>query len=126
MFFLKENNILLVVVRGRMQKVLFEIDGNKKLQPSFSISKSVRNASYQNVKPRIGHEQQIVYTILLQYPASLTDHEISNFTGLSLSSVNGRRNELMQMGLVSVVGIASYTNSSDDKLHLRTLWGAVL
>lgn len=107
-----------------MQKVLFDIDENETLTPAFSISKSVRNASYHMVKPRIGHEQQIVYTLLLQHPTGLTDHEIASLSGLSLSSVNGRRNELMQQQLVHPVGIATY-DDNNGTLRLRTLWGAL-
>jgi transcription initiation factor IIE alpha subunit len=108
----------------KMQKVLFDSDDKGELHPSFSISKSIRNASYQNAKPRIGHEQQIVYTMLLQHPEGLTDHEIAELTGLSLSSVNGRRNELMHQKLVRSVGIATY-NDNNSTLRLRTLWGAI-
>lgn len=107
-----------------MQKVLFEYDKNEGLQPQFSISKSVRNASYQNIKPHIGHEQQIVYTMLLQHPEGLTDHEIAVLTNLSLSSVNGRRNELMHQGLVREIGLATY-DDENGTLRLRTLWGAI-
>lgn len=107
-----------------MQKVLFEYDEKEVLQPQFSISESVRNASYHNIKPRIGHEQQMVYTILLQHPEGLTDHEIASLTGLSLSSVNGRRNELMHQRLVKLAGIATY-DDENGTLRLRTLWGAI-
>jgi hypothetical protein len=110
----------------KMQRVLFnpDPDDNNELQPSSSISKSVRDISYQNIQPRLGHEQQTIHTVLLQHPEGLTDHEIAILTNLSLSSVNGRRNELMHQRLVEVIGIATY-DDENGTLRLRTLWGAI-
>jgi len=66
------------------------------------LSERVRNESYKNLVNDLGHMQKQVLECLEKQDA--TDIEISIDTGLSLSCVNGRRNELVDMNLVCARG----------------------
>jgi predicted transcriptional regulator len=99
----------------------FELEKQQE-KKELDVGKMVRNINYQNIQSHISNEQQIVYACLLQYPEGLTDHEIAESTNLPLSSVNGRRNELMHHNLVKPVGIATY---DDRGVHIRTMWGVM-
>lgn len=92
-----------------------------KEKPSVNIGKVVRNTTYQDQKDSFLNKRSIVLQVIVQHPEGVTDHEIAFETGLYLSCVNGRRNELMQEGLVMPIGIASYEENGHS--HIRTLWG---
>jgi len=64
----------------------------------------------------IGYAQEKVLTYLLKYKAD--DKEIVMNTGLSLSSVCGRRNELIEMGLVEDAG--TKIGDSGKRVHIWT------
>ena len=84
------------------------------------IPKLVRNANYQMQKETFKSKREQVYSVLLQHPEGLTDHEISQLTGLSLSCVNARRNELYKKDMVCPVGVMRFKTNRP-----RTLWGTV-
>jgi hypothetical protein len=90
-------------------------------KPKTNIGKAVRNASFLNQQESFENKRQLVLQTIIQHPEGITDHEIAVETGLYLSCVNGRRNELMQEGLVIAIGIASYIENGHN--YVRTLWG---
>jgi hypothetical protein len=63
-------------------------------------------------------QRNVVYQIIKCHPEGITDMEISIITGISRSSINGRRNELPD---VKPVGYAKIVDSWGDRLN--TLWG---
>ena len=95
-----------------MQKLLFDDDYKK------STSELIRNASYLNNQNIFLNQREFVRKILLTHPEGITDQEIAEFTGFSLSSVNARRNECNAV----VIGICSYEDEKGNN-HLRCLWG---
>lgn len=68
----------------------------------------------------LGEAQEAVLRVLF-HKGSQTDKEIAFNTNLSLSCVNGRRNELIEMGLVAEVG-ERYDPETQRNV---TLWGFV-
>jgi len=84
------------------------------------LSEQVRNESYKNLVNDLGHMQKQVLECLEKQDA--TDIEISIDTGLSLSCVNGRRNELVDMNLVCARGKSFNENTK----QFNTIWGVVL
>ena len=78
-----------------MQKLLFDGDYDK------SISELIRDDNYKELvsdESRLCRTQQMVYDTL--YGKTLCDKQIAVLTGLPISSVCGRRNELVKMGLI--------------------------
>jgi len=81
-------------------------------------------SNYQRMSTvELGEKQQMVLGCLQRFPDGLTDKMIAVETGLSLSSVCGRRNELMQMGLVCPVSICSYVDEMYGSLKSNIIWG---
>jgi len=69
------------------------------------ISEQNRNEAYLELlsSEKITPQQNLVYEALFNNPDS-TDQELSAITGLPMSSINGRRNELVELNLISEVG----------------------
>jgi len=88
-----------------------------------SVSENIRDQNYKmllNDELHLCETQQIVYDALVD--GKKTDKEIAIFSGLPLSSVCGRRNELVKIGIVEAVGtklMPDYKNC----MHPNTLWG---
>ena len=85
-----------------------------------------RDISYKetmNDIEELGRVQQVVYDIIRSHSkkGGITDQDIATITGIPLSSVNARRNELIKYGLVRDNGNIQYY---DDRGHCRyrTLW----
>ena len=95
-----------------MQKQLFDDDYKK------STSELVRDASFLNNEHIFLNQREFIRKILLAHPEGITDQEMAEFTGFSLSSVNARRNECNAV----VVGISCYEDEKGNS-HLRCLWG---
>ena len=95
-----------------MQKMLFDDDYKK------STSELVRDVSYLNNQNIFLNQREFVKKMLLAHPEGITDQEIAELTGFSLSSVNARRNECNAI----VVGIANYEDENGNN-HLRCMWG---
>ena len=87
----------------------------------YDLPKAVRNANYQMHQGSFHNKRQMVLTAIIAHPEGITDHEISKITGLSLSCVNGRRNELKE--LVGPVGIATLNDNGSNTV--RTMWGII-
>jgi hypothetical protein len=81
-----------------------------------------RNESYLKLTSthELGEKQEAVLRVLHTY-GSLTDKGIVLFTGLSLSCVNGRRNELVDRGIVAEVGKVF---DNDAKRNV-TVWSVI-
>ena len=91
-----------------------------------SESRFNRDFSYHQLKEdtiELSRLQQIVYDTIRTHTGNggITDQDIASITGISLSSVNGRRNELMKRGMVVDDGSDMFY---DDRgiCHRRTLW----
>jgi len=86
-----------------------------------NIGKGVKARAYNKLsKKQLGDKQQRVLDCLKDNPDGLTDKEIAKETRLSLSCVNGRRNELMHMGKVIPYTINSYVGK--NKMP-NVVWG---
>lgn len=89
-----------------MQTTLFDYPGdsyNTDRSLSEQSGEQTRNTNYkdlQNNADVLCNTQKQVYDILLKNPEGLCDKQISEKTGLQISTVTGRRNELITMGLV--------------------------
>jgi hypothetical protein len=87
-----------------------------------SLGNAVKSYVYHTMsKEELGEKQQTVLACLEQNPDGLTDKGIAVWTGLSLSCVNGRRNELMKLGFVIPYTIHTY--EGDGKLIPNIVWG---
>jgi len=70
----------------------------------------------------LGEKQQMVLDCLAAFPDGLTDKMIALETGLSLSSVCGRRNELMHLGLVEPGSICTYVDDEYGNVKSNIMW----
>lgn len=87
-----------------------------------NIGMIVKSHVYHNMsEKRLGEKQQLVLDCLKMNQDGLTDKGIAVMTGLSLSCVNGRRNELMHMGLV--IPYTIYTYLGEDDFVPNIVWG---
>ena len=88
-----------------------------------SISEINRNDAYykfqENVE-KLGETQKLVFDAIKEN-GSLTDQEIVEQTGLTLNCVNGRRNELVDMGLV-IARDSKLCEMRDGGRTFRTTW----
>ena len=100
---------------------------NSTIQTSICFeSTKNRDISYKETiddVEELGRLQQVVYDTIRSHSekGGITDQDIATITGISLSSVNARRNELYKRGLVLDNGNIQYY---DDRGHCRyrTLW----
>jgi hypothetical protein len=93
------------------------------IQDTLDIGKEIKSHVYHSIGSReLGEKQQIVKDCLLSNPDGLTDKAIAVETGLSLSCVCGRRNELMHMGIVEAYTIYTYMDE-DGKGVPNVVWG---
>ena len=91
-----------------------------------SESRLNRDFSYHQLQQdtaELSRLQQVVYDTIKTHTdkGGITDQDIELITGIRLSSVNGRRNELMKKGLIYDDGSDMFY---DDRgiCHRRTLW----
>lgn len=68
------------------------------------MSKSTKAESLERTKDSIGEKAMLVYDTIKTFKRPLTRAQIANLTGLKLSSVCGRANELIKAGLIEVCG----------------------
>ena len=55
---------------------------------------------------KLGQQEKKVYDLYKQYPQS-TDKEISEYSGLPINIVTGRRNKLVEKGYICDLGVRS-------------------
>lgn len=86
-----------------------------------SVSKMVRNISFQQCMEdkETDKQRDIVESIINEYPEGITDRGISIETGLPISTVCARRNEIPR---IIPVGLITYTNENGRNI-INTLWG---
>jgi hypothetical protein len=114
-----------MVVRMTIQTPLEEFKAGFPDEQDISLSKSVRNVNYQMLDDvEISNCQRIVLEEILKHPKGINDKGIAANTGLPLSSVCARRNELMQQGLVVSIGVRVYPDYK-GRMRPNTLWGIV-
>jgi hypothetical protein len=90
------------------------------------IGKAVRNTNYHMMDSvELNNGQRIVLEELLKHPDGINDKGIAVNTGLPLSSVCGRRNELMKQGLVAAIGIGIYPDYK-GRFRPNITWGVVI
>ena len=85
-----------------------------------TIPEQIRDKTYVDNQDAFITQREIIRKIILGHPEGITDQEISLFTGFSLSSVNGRRNELNAIP----INICIYTDERGNS-HMRTMWGII-
>lgn len=80
-----------------MQKVLFEYDKKEQLKPEFtekiSISESVRNATYQMIKPDLPRRRQEIFAVIIANPG-ITARKIEGIVHRRHHTFSGRISEL--------------------------------
>jgi len=89
-----------------------------------SISEQARDENYkklQNDECHLCKTQECVLKALQNNPEGLCDKEISKKTGLPISSVCGRRNELVKMGLIQPDGTIEYPDYKNS-MRMVTRW----
>jgi len=95
-------------------------------QNPMDMGKAVRNTNYHMLdSSEINNCQRIVLEELLKNPEGNNDKGTAVNTGLPLSSVCARRNELVKMGLVAAIGVGYYPDYK-GRLRPNTLWGIVI
>jgi len=101
-------------------------DPEFEIKQSQFVSKSVRNVNYHMMDSvELNNGQRIVLEELLKHPDGINDKGIAANTGLPLSSVCGRRNELMKQGLVTAISIGFYPDYK-GRLRPNVTWGVVI
>jgi hypothetical protein len=85
------------------------------------LSEAVRNWSYGKTKieTQIDRQRAIIEKVLLEYPEGITDREISQLTGISISSINGRRTEIKNVKPISIARIVF----TDERDRFNIMWG---
>ena len=95
-------------------------------EKSIPVSESVRNANYHMMESEeLDNCKRIILEELLRHPEGINDKGTAVNTGLPLSSVCARRNELVKMGLIKAVGIGYYPDYK-GRLRPNTMWGVVI
>ena len=105
-----------------MQTELFDHDP--------AISKNIRNENYKQVledKEYLSHMQNLVYEAISGSSVGICDKAIQHVLKdqfelfLPISSINARRNELVDMGMVMSVGFTEYPDHN-NVMRKNTLW----
>ena len=95
-------------------------------EQDISLSESVRNINYHMLdKSELDNCKRIVLEEILKNPDGTNDKGIAMNTGLPLSSVCARCNELVKLGLVEPVSIGFYLDYK-GKDRPNILWGVVI
>lgn len=88
-----------------------------------------RNISYietQQDKDALSESRQIIYDTILSHTSKggITDQDIAKITGIPLSSVNARRNEINQLIEGKMITDNGKIQYHDDRgrSRMRTLW----
>lgn len=96
-----------------------------------SISENVRDYNYKKLNEdveHLSHQQQLVYNALCDNPQGLCDREIQKYIWseygikISISSINGRRNELVDYNLVKADGRTPSPPDYNNQIRLVTNW----
>lgn len=89
-----------------------------------TLSEMVRDETLRNLdKYDLCNAQlKVLEAIELHHPDGVPDKQISNHTGMPITSVCARRNELIAVGLVESVGF-DYLPDYQGKMRKNTLWG---
>lgn len=106
------------------QSKLFDSIESDELEPMFEVSKAVRNATYQMIKPHLPECRQRVYEIILQHPEGICNKQIAVEWGVPINSVTGRVTELREVGLVIACGTKAVPDHR-GRMHPNTLWRAL-
>lgn len=114
-----------------MQQTLFDIDNKEAdLEPGFSISESVRNATFKSIKHDLPRRRQEIYEIILMHPEGICSRAISeeHLNGKRIHTFSGRISELFNKDykygsqqLIEPCGVSYYP---DDEGHMQpyTKW----
>ena len=96
----------------------------------YSLGKQVKAENYQQViedQEHLSHMQNLVYEAISSYPTGVNDKGIQLYIKdqfeifLPISSINARRNELIEMGLVVPIGF-DYFPDYNNVLRKNVLW----
>lgn len=88
-----------------------------------SLSEIVRNEAYKKLDEvkLIPSQMKVLNVIERYHPEGINDKYIAKETGMPLSSVCARRNELIKAGLIESVGW-DYFPDYKGEMHKNTLW----
>jgi len=101
-------------------------DPEFEIKNPIDIGKAVRNTNYHMMElDELNNGQRIVIEELLKHPDGINDKGIAANTGLPLSSVCGRRNELIKQGLVAAISIGFYPDYK-GRLRPNITWGVIV
>lgn len=89
-----------------------------------TLSEMIRDETYKKLDDvSLTNDQlRVLHAIEIHHPEGIPDKQISKHTGLPITSVCGRRNELVHVGLVEPVGFDYFPDYS-GKMRKNTLWG---
>lgn len=107
-------------MRGKinMQNSLYDFE------EKIPIGESVRNATYQIIKPDLPEKRQRVYEIILAHPKGITSKDIAKALKWPINCITGRVSELRDKEqLIEAVGIQSMPDY-EGKMHPNTIWRA--
>jgi len=109
-----------------IQAPLEEFEAGYPDEQDISLSKCVRNINYHMFdNEELNKCQRIILEEILKHPKGINDKKIAVNTGLPLSSVCARRNELIKQGFVVSVGVCVYPDYK-GRMRPNTLWGVVI
>lgn len=94
-----------------------------------TISENVRDINLQKIDEKtLSYTQDLVYKAITAHPNGICDKKIQQYIKqeyneyLPISSINGRRNDLIKKKLVTPVG-TKYIPDHNGRTRLNTLWG---
>jgi DNA-binding MarR family transcriptional regulator len=89
-----------------------------------SLSEIVRNEVYKKLDElKLSNAQlRVLDVIERHHPGGIHDKYIAKATGMPITSVCGRRNELIKAGIVEAVGWDLVPDYKGE-MHKNTLWG---
>ena len=103
-----------------MQNSLYDFEEESKI----NISESVRNATYQMIKPDLPEKRQRVYEVILAHPDGITNKQIASILRWPINCVTGRVAELRDKEhLVEAAGTKPMPDY-EGKVHPNTIWRA--
>ena len=125
----------MMVRRMQQQRLFDEHDADAfENQPGISISESVRNATFRNIKPDLPRRRQEIYEIILLHPEGICSRKISeeHLHGKRIHTFSGRISELynrtLKYGtqqLIEPCGV-SYYPDDDGRMQPYTKWRTIL
>lgn len=97
-------------------------------KPRFSVSESVRNATFESIVDELPQRRQEIFEVILAHPNGITAYEIKKILHRSHNSFSGRITELYNKDgkygdyqFIEPCGV-DYCPSVDGKMRAFTIW----